>query len=344
MRSTNACAFFMILSVCAVTLSHETVLAQSLLWRDNFDDADISDWSIENPYRNGDNPVTIEPNGTHWVSPNYSLMVSSPQANGYSGKAVGPDLPIDITQPFRIEFSFRYGSFHWYHLVRFGPVALTLDYASIKLRYHANGTWGYLGSQSFGAYCPANHWARFRIEVDPPGGNYSVYIDDVFVGTVNYGTHDTGYRGFQILETSGGNVDFLSEGYYDDLEIVGTLVWKEHFDYGDMTGWNVTNPFRAGDSPVTLETSGSEWVSPGYSLKVSSPQANGYSGRAIGPDLPIDITQPFRVEFSFRYGSFHWYHLVRFGPIALTMDYASIRLRYHANGVWGYLGSQSLGS
>lgn len=313
--------------------------AQSLSWNDNFDDGDIADWTIRNPYRIEDQPVTLALTTTQFVSASYSLGVSGPALNGYSGDALGPKLPIDTSMPFRLEFSFRCGNFHWFNLVALGPVNLTLDYPFLPMQYAA-GVWGQVGTQPIQNFLPANTWVRFRIEVYPntPDGYYDVYIDNAYVGRVNYGQYDTGYRGFHFRETSGGDVDFLNDGYFDDLLVVGTLVWKHRFDYADMSGWTLNNPAFAGDSPITLAPSANQWVSPGFSLAVSGPAANDYSGEAIGPTLPIDITQPFRVEFDYRWSSFHWYHLVRLGPIALTMDYPFLPLIFVANGVWTHFG------
>ena len=203
--------------------------AQSLRWSENFDDADISDWTLLNPCNPGDLPVTLGLSTNQFVSGPYSLGVSGPAANGYSGDALGLSLPIDITMPFRVEFSLRRGDFHWFNLVAFGPINLTLDYPSLPMQYNA-GVWGQLGPQPIQNFVPANVWVRFRIEVHPnvPNGYYEVYIDDAYVGRVDYGQYDTGYRGFHFRETSGGNVDYLTDGYFDDLLVVGTLVWERN--------------------------------------------------------------------------------------------------------------------
>ena len=104
----------------------------------------------------------------------------------------------------------------------FGPINLTLDYPFLPMQYNA-GVWGQLGTQPIQNFVPANVWVRFRIEVHPnvPNGYYEVYIDDAYVGQVDYGQYDAGYRGFHFREASGGNVDYLTDGYFDNLLVAG---------------------------------------------------------------------------------------------------------------------------
>jgi hypothetical protein len=190
-----------------------------LPWIEDFDDGEIGDWLIENPLWSGDDPVTIEVSTEQYVSPDCSLKVSSPTANGYSGQATGPELDLDVSEPFVVRFQFRYEAFHWYHFVRIGPVSLCMDQPSIELRYPDGSAWRYLGTDSFASYCSPDSWTEFQIEVYPPTTTYDVYANGVFRGRADYDGYDTGVRGFCVTETSGGSTDYVRNAYYDDLSI-----------------------------------------------------------------------------------------------------------------------------
>lgn len=213
-------------------------LAQNVLWSEDFEDADVSDWQeINKQAPPATKEMTIE------CSQNYTsgwcLKVSSPASNAYGGYGWGPTFPFVETLPYKIEFSFRYGSYHWYHLMKFGPVHLTMDKGFIKLRYYNGTTWDYLGSSSFGSYCPANTWTRFRIEVFPSAGTYDVYVDDIYRGTADPKGWDGGRYYFQFVECPhpAVEVNYVTNGYYDDISVTGMegLYWnpKDH-DFGSV--------------------------------------------------------------------------------------------------------------
>ena len=79
-------------------------VAAAILWAENFDDGDISDWTIANAYEPGDNPIIIEPSTEQSASPAYALRVSGPNQDFYSGRATGPTAPIDLSRPFTNRF------------------------------------------------------------------------------------------------------------------------------------------------------------------------------------------------------------------------------------------------
>jgi hypothetical protein len=193
-----------------------------VIWSENFDDGSISDWLIENPYRPGDQPVTIEVSEDYKVSGPKSLKITGPSANGFSGRALGPLLAMDWEASWHLRFWFRYANFHWYNLVVLGPVNLAIDQPGIALRYNNGGPWfGHLGP-SVESYLPSGTWVRFDVYVDPVDHNYDVYVDDQHIGQVQYDQYrdyDTGLRQFMTKETSGGDVDYLQYGYFDDIVV-----------------------------------------------------------------------------------------------------------------------------
>ena len=241
-------------------------LAQGVIWSDDFEDGNVDDWEIDRQREPATQEMIIECSQDH--PPGWSLKVSSPEDNRYGGYGFGPEVPVDKNEPYQINFSFRYGSFHWYHFMKFGPVHLTMDKKSIKLRYYNGTTWGYLGTQSFGSYCPANTWTHFRIEVYPAAGTYDVYVNDVYRGTANPNGWDGGNYFFHFVECPHPAVEenYVTNGYYDDISVTGEvgLSWdRRNYDFGSVgVGKQSSNvPFTltnltAGNTSGTVSTTG----------------------------------------------------------------------------------------
>lgn len=197
-----------------------------LVWSDDFDDGDLSDWTFVNP-TSGDSPITIEVNTEQSVSPPYGFKVSGPSEDYYGGKASGPNIDVDFNKHFTIRFSFRYSDAHWYYLVIFGPVKLAIDLPTRPIEYWDDSGSHPLSPEGFEDYCPANTWTEFRIEVDPEANSYVLWVDGVYKGMVNYGSYSSGELGFHVHEQGGGapsEPDYVSNGYYDDLSVEQTPV------------------------------------------------------------------------------------------------------------------------
>jgi hypothetical protein len=236
-------------------------------WSDDFDDGDISDWTVENPAP-GNNPVTIELSDEQYQSASLSLKTDGPNEDYFGGSATGPEVLLAPNQPYVIRLSFRYTDFHWYYLVVFGPVKLILDYPYLPLQYENESGYHDVGSDDVGTYCPPDTWTQFEIRVDPAAQSYEVRVDGISRGTASYDDYDTGFRGFHICESGGdapAEADYVQAAYYDDLSIAyesfeplltalstfseGTEDWA--VEVGCLMWWNQTD----GVPPGALNTS-----------------------------------------------------------------------------------------
>jgi hypothetical protein len=221
----------------SVAVALMTVTAMPLAyadWHENFDDGDISDWEIRNPYKEGYEPITIEPSTEQCVSPEYSLKVSGPAQSGYIGAGTGPDPQINSDLPYSVEFQFRWDDFHWYYLVEYQQIVLYIDYPSLPLGYFDDeGQHKLWDTPDFKEYCPRNTWTHFRIDVTPCDSSYTIIVDGDTLAIINYGSYNTGIEGFQFCECGEHNVNYLKNGYYDDISICGTSVSCEfsHFQH-----------------------------------------------------------------------------------------------------------------
>ena len=194
-------------------------------WYEDFDDGLLTGWTIVNPYVWGDDPVTIEASMDEWLSPIYSLKISGLEEHYVSGRATGPNPGIDVNQTYTIEFDFRYSDVHWYYLVAFEGVQLTIDKPSLRLKYWDDRNPAHHSlpdSPSFSSYCPADTWTHFEIVVYPYKEMYTVYADGVQIGSALYQTFNSGSHGFRVTEQGGQapcEPDFISNGHYDNIAI-----------------------------------------------------------------------------------------------------------------------------
>jgi hypothetical protein len=203
--------------VCAVMVSASAVRAD---WSDNFDDGNLNGWTIENPYQSGNSGIIIEASNTYSTSSPYSLRVSGVAQNYYGGRITGPQTGTSLTLPYCIKFRFRYSDFHWYHMVTFGHVTLTLDQPGIAMRYATETGFGYLGS-AVSSYLGPNQWHSIEIEVDPRIHSFWLRVDNQLRGFADYGSRNPGSDQFRCQDNCGAQAetDYISEAYYDDISV-----------------------------------------------------------------------------------------------------------------------------
>lgn len=191
-------------------------------WYENFDDGDISDWFIENPYSPEGKSITMHVSMEQSVSSPYSLKVSGPKAEKYCGRGTGPNPQINSEISYTIEFQFRWADFHWYYLVAFQQVRLYIDTPELPIGYFdENGRHKLWKTPNFKEYCPVNTWTHFKIEANPNDFSYTIIVDGSTLAVINYGSYNSAIEGFRFQEPY-DNIDYLVGGYYDDISIYQT--------------------------------------------------------------------------------------------------------------------------
>jgi hypothetical protein len=151
-------------------------------WCDNFDDGEVSDWSIVNAGAS----ITLD----HTVSQSggWSLKVTGASNEGQYAMATSPDPVIDFTEPYTIEFWYRWSGFHWDQWVVFGHVRVLVDQPGLPIYYDPNGNWTGLTNLggAFQNYIPQNTWKQVMISVTPASRQYMVWLDNTLLGTATY--------------------------------------------------------------------------------------------------------------------------------------------------------------
>lgn len=205
-------------------------------WFEDFNDGDISDWTIENPCESGTSPVTLIVSNIEYYSSPYSILIHSPNQIGYSGEASGPNVPVDLSQNYKVEFWFRWNNFHFAYMVTFGHICAVIDYPYLPICYiDSNGE--HKVGPTFQSFCPANTWTHFEFNVNPSTSSYTIIVNGNPIFTFNYMCVDPFPTQFSFCDSNGwgSSPNYFDHCYYDDIHVVYTpLKYQRAFFFGKI--------------------------------------------------------------------------------------------------------------
>lgn len=188
-------------------LGFEVNSAGTLIFSDNFNDCDISNWTTYT------SSGTFATTNSQYVSPPCGLYMSS-MASGYAyGRT--PDLYIDTTQDFTISTYFRlpHDNNHWFWVLSNEWVELVIDYGPELSAYQ-----GTQGPTILLDSLNTNQWYHIKTVVHPATSNYDIYLDGLYKATAKFpGTY---LRYLRLGEFENGSYNF-GEGYWDDFLVYG---------------------------------------------------------------------------------------------------------------------------
>jgi len=233
-----------------------------LSWCDGFDDGDTAGWSIVSA------GATMSLDNTISQSGGWSLKVTGASGEGQYAQATSPEIRIDFSIPYSIQFWYRWSSFHWDQWVVFGHVRLLIDQTYLPLLYDPNGNWTGLTTLggAFQNYIPQNTWKSVLITVTPASRQYDVYLDGVHLGTASYNAGVVPSSTLWFMDNPSSTN--YQNAWYDSFCISGYRTATEaplEEDVTVLTGTGIggrPNPFGrsttirfevARDGPVTLE-------------------------------------------------------------------------------------------
>jgi len=216
-------------------------------WNENFDDGNMNDWTIQNPAKPGDQPITLELSTDQSHSPQYSMLWDSPHTGDpdYSGQAWGPNVPINVNQPYTVEFWYRWNDFHKVWFVKFGYINILADYPYNPLAFY-DGTYHFWGPP-FEEYCQQNVWTHFKFDVHPSATSYNMTVNGNYIATCPYVAFEEDTR-FYICDPGANASDYFDHCYYDDISIYSknfqpnapTIDGPTSGDYREAHQWNIT--------------------------------------------------------------------------------------------------------
>jgi hypothetical protein len=174
------------------------------IFSDNFDDGDISDWTVTTT---GDAIFDVSTNKS--VSAPYSVHMSS--TGIYKAMGVSPAYDVNLSQSYHVSFFFLLPGTnnHWFEVFNNHQIYLVID----------SGT-------DLKAYSPTemiitlntNQWYFIEIKAYPYLNSYDVYIDSEFKKTCPFWIHSGFETNFRIGDRADGSTD-KGEAYWDDFVI-----------------------------------------------------------------------------------------------------------------------------
>jgi len=199
-RMRNAALFSVVITIGIVV--YPGIAAG--VFSDNFDDGDISDWTVTTT---GDAIFGVSTNKS--VSAPYSVHMSSTGA--YKAMGVSPAYDVNLSENYHICFYFLvpHTNNHWFEVFNNHQVYLLID-----------------GTTDLKCYSPAqlimtlntDQWYLIEIKVYPSSEDYDVYIDGEFKKTCPFWIHTGFETNFQIGDRADGSTD-KGEAYWDDFII-----------------------------------------------------------------------------------------------------------------------------
>ena len=175
MRNEKLVFIFLVLS--AVLLSK----AEASVFSENFDDGDITDWTITTQGLGSFTTSTANS-----VSPPYSFHMDS--MGDSRAMAVSPVYDVNLSENYHVSFSFLIPDTdnHWFEVFNNHQTYLIIDSGDDLKCYD--------GSTSYLIYeLSTDAWHYIEIKVHPDTENYDVYVDGIFKKTCPFWIH-TGFE------------------------------------------------------------------------------------------------------------------------------------------------------
>ena len=184
------------------------------IFNDNFDDGEISDWTVTTS-GNG----IFEASTAKYVSVPYSAHMKS--LNKYDqAMGVSPSYSLNLSEEYNVTFNFLVPSTnnHWFEVFNNHQTYLLID-SGIQLK------WYDASSSHLIMNLNTDQWYFIEITVQPSINTYDVYVDDEFKQTCDMWVH-TGFENtFRIGDRNndqGSYIDY-GEAFWDDFVVSQTI-------------------------------------------------------------------------------------------------------------------------
>ena len=187
-------------SSIATTISDE-------IFSDNFDDGDISDWTVTTT---GD--AIFEATMDTSTSLPYSVHMKS--LGNYKAMGVSPTYTLNLSRNYNVSFHFLipHTDNHWFEVFNNHQIYLVIDYDNVLKWYNGSGQ-SYLIAE-----LTTNQWHLIEIKTHPSSNNYNVYINGTFQKTCSMWVHSGLETNFRLGDRADGSTD-RGEAYWDDFYI-----------------------------------------------------------------------------------------------------------------------------
>jgi len=176
---------------------------------DNFDDGDISDWTITTT-----GAGTFDVSGDKYVSSPFSVRMRS-LANGDKAIGVSPSYDLKLSENYEISFSFLISGTnnHWFEVFNNHHIYLLIDSGDDFKCY--DGSTSYLIDE-----LATDQWHLIEIKARSSLNSYDVYLNSQFKRTCDMWIHTGFETDFRMGDrNSDGTYYDYGEAYWDDMVI-----------------------------------------------------------------------------------------------------------------------------
>lgn len=207
-----------------IVSSQKTILDEKdLIFSDNFDDGDISDWTVSTS-----GGGTFDISTEKYVSSPYSVHMKSIG----NSKAIGesPAYELNLSQEYNVSFNFMIPSSnnHWFEVYNNNQTYLIIDHEN-DLSYY-NGENAYFIKE-----LNISQWYQIELKVHPSSKNYDVYIDHQFHQTCSFWIHGGWEDMFRIGDRATGSTD-RGEAFWDDFIICNMSISNNPPELPEFSG------------------------------------------------------------------------------------------------------------
>jgi hypothetical protein len=206
LEPTVRTALVLLLATVLITTFNIQPINAIQVFSDDFDDGDISDWTVA---ATGD--ATFDVSTYTCVSFPYSVHMKS--LTDYKAIGVSPSYDLDFTKDYTVSFYFLipHTDNHWFEVFNNHQIYLVIDSQDDLKSY--DGTTSYLISE-----LATNQWYPIEIKVHPSSSSYDVYVNGTFKRTCSMWVHSGWESSFRIGDRADGSTD-KGEAYWDDIYI-----------------------------------------------------------------------------------------------------------------------------
>lgn len=179
----------------------------NVVFSDDFDDGDISDWTVTT---SGD--ATFDVSTDKSVSPPYSVHMSS--TGDYKAMGVSPVYDVNISENYNISFSFLipHTDNHWFEVFNNQQTYVVIDLGTDLKCYLGNYQTKMIKTLN------SDEWYDIELRAHQDSNSYDVYVNGQCEETCNMWIHGSYDQTFGIGDRADGHTD-RGEAYWDDFVI-----------------------------------------------------------------------------------------------------------------------------
>jgi hypothetical protein len=258
------------------------VKGTSPMWSDNFDDGDISDWTLNIGTGNSGGLSTAQS-----LSTPYSLWSKKVAGNRNPARATSKVIDIDYSSDYKLDVNFYLPA---------GAVqkwTVVADDGRVYAIVTATTLYVYGSDRSATTAVSAGVWNLLTVKYKPAAGCFDAYLNGVLFGS-GLLFYDVATKQLGLGTDLQSGSKYVGEVYFDNVAYYGSipnpkLVFSDNFEDGLLSPWT-----SAVGSNSVVTVSATKAHSLPYSLYA---KYGGYSvARATSPSIACDFSKKYSIS------------------------------------------------